>query len=89
MYYEPRGHGVYAFAHGGEFIVPGSGLGDQPFLLGLTPGEHVSVTPRGQQPGGGDTYITVNISDVKMQSDADLNALAHAVASRIQRASGY
>ena len=60
-------------AEGGSFKVPGSGSGDQPFLIGLTPGERVDVTPsggKGRGAGGGVTVInTVNSSkDMDVQS---------------------
>lgn len=51
------------FAQGGSFIVPGSGGGDRPYLLNLTPGEHVQVTPRGQ----------VNQSNVYNQQQFQMN----------------
>jgi truncated hemoglobin YjbI len=46
------------FADGGNFTVPGNGGGDQPFLIGLTPGEQVDVTPAG---GGGQTSVSIPI----------------------------
>lgn len=41
------------YQQGGSFTVPGSGNGDQPFLIGLEPGEHVNVTSRRESGGGG------------------------------------
>jgi hypothetical protein len=49
------------FASGGSFTVPGFGSGDRPYTMGLTPGEHVNVTPCGQSPAGG-LALTVNIN---------------------------
>jgi tape measure domain-containing protein len=50
------------FASGGSFIVPGTGSGDRPFMMGLTPGELVSITPPGgsRSAPAGDKYISVN-----------------------------
>jgi hypothetical protein len=45
-------------ADGGSFTVPGLSGGDQPFLIGLTPGEQVDVTPAG---GGGQTSVSIPI----------------------------
>lgn len=40
---------THGYAAGGEFTVPNyGGTGDQPYVLGLTPGENVKVTPRGE-----------------------------------------
>ncbi len=39
---------VPGFAAGGSATVPGAGSGDRPYLLGLEPGELVTVTPRDQ-----------------------------------------
>jgi hypothetical protein len=54
-----------AFQHGGRFIVPGSGGGDRPYMLNLTPGELVTVTPKSQV---NNFNLTVN----SMQSAAGL-----------------
>ena len=43
-----QGIAVGGYAKGGSFTVPGSGSGDRPYTIGLTPGEHVSVTPKGE-----------------------------------------
>jgi len=47
-------------ASGGSFTVPGSGSGDQPYLIGLTPGERVSVTPKGGAGAGGGGVTVIN-----------------------------
>ena len=39
------------WADGGSFIVPGSGSGDRPYSVPLTPGEVVSVSPKGNLSG--------------------------------------
>jgi len=38
----------HGYASGGSFTVPGSGTGDRPYTLGLTPGENVAITPKGK-----------------------------------------
>ncbi len=43
--------GLGSFATGGEFTVPGSGTGDRPYGINLTPGEHIKVTPAGEYGG--------------------------------------
>jgi multidrug efflux pump subunit AcrA (membrane-fusion protein) len=53
----PRAGG---FAHGGSFTVPGGGSGgDKPYLIGLSAGERVDVTPQGRNGRGGGG-VTVN-----------------------------
>lgn len=37
---------IPGYASGGSFTVPGTGTSDQPFLVGLTPGEQVNIVPR-------------------------------------------
>jgi len=46
-----------AYATGGTFTVPGSGSGDRPYLVNLTPGERVDVTPVGVSRAGGGPLI--------------------------------
>jgi hypothetical protein len=53
--FDPEGN-LNNFQHGGSFTVP-PGFPNDTFPMGVTSGEHVTVTPRGQ--GGGN--ITVNI----------------------------
>lgn len=51
--------GQLGFQGGGSFTVPGTGGGDRPFLMNLTPGERVDVTPRNQITNnkfGGNTF---------------------------------
>lgn len=55
-------------ANGSSFIVPGHGSGDRPFGIGLTPGEHVTVTPKGQPVGMG-LSLTVNINSAVNLAD--------------------
>lgn len=47
------GGGMAQFAEGGSFTVPGKGGGDKPYMLGLTPGEEVTVIPPGAARSGG------------------------------------
>ena len=49
----------FGFAKGGSFTVPGSGSGDRPYMVNLTPGEQVDVTPKGGGGGGG---VNINLS---------------------------
>lgn len=49
-----------SFQEGGSFIVPGTGRGDRPFLVGLEPGERVDVTPR----NGSHNSVVINITGV-------------------------
>ncbi len=51
-----------SYASGGSFIVPGSGGQDQPYLLGLKPGEQVDVSPPGQTFNGGGDFIFGDIN---------------------------
>jgi hypothetical protein len=51
--------GYENYANGGSFVVPGSGGGDKPYIMGLSAGEHVNISPAGGR-GGGDIYLTVN-----------------------------
>ena len=66
------------FASGGSFTVPGTGNTDQPYLVGLTPGEQVTVTPQGQA-----REATVNISVGNIRSLQDMDYLAQEVARRL------
>jgi hypothetical protein len=70
----PRAGG---FAEGGSFQVPGSGGGDRPYLIGLSPGEQVKVTPKNGTGGAGVTVINnVNSSknfDVQSTTRTDSN----------------
>lgn len=45
------------FQGGGSFIVPGTGIGDRPYMLGLSPGERVDVTSPDGKGGSGNTII--------------------------------
>ena len=60
--------GLGQYAEGGTFSVPGYGAGDRPYVMGLTPGETVSVTPRGQTAMGG-LSLTVNINSAVNLAD--------------------
>ena len=60
--------GLGHYAEGGTFSVPGYGAGDRPYVMGLTPGETVSVTPRGQTAMGG-LSLTVNINSAVNLAD--------------------
>lgn len=48
------------FAEGGSFSVPGGRTGDQPYLIGLSAGERVDVTPVGKGFGARGGSVTVN-----------------------------
>jgi hypothetical protein len=63
-----------SYAGGGSFIVPGSGGGDQPYLLGLRPGEQVDVTPTGKTSGGGDTYVDMTVIQRSGENSAEFAA---------------
>ena len=39
---------IMGMQSGGSFKVPGTGIGDRPYLIGLEPGEHVTVTPKNE-----------------------------------------
>jgi hypothetical protein len=58
--------GGWGFQHGGSFTVPGFGSGDRPYMVGLEPGERVTVTPRNRvgpvAAGGRVLSLTVNIN---------------------------
>ena len=64
---------VGGHAEGGSFKVPGSGSGDQPFLIGLTPGERVDVTPSGGGSRGGGGGVMV-INTVNSSKDMDVQS---------------
>jgi len=57
-----------AFNKGGRFIVPGSGDLDRRFSIDLTPGEEVTVRPKGETN-------TVNRSDLTTDKDALIEAI--------------
>ncbi len=73
---------VGSHAAGGSFMVPGSGSGDRPFLIGLTPGERVSVTPAGQTTNVGGITIIINESgSARNTANAVVDAMrAHGMA---------
>lgn len=56
------------YAEGGSFVVPGTGAGDRPYMVGLTPGERVTVTPKGD---GGGVNVNINIANIRALSDID------------------
>ena len=56
------------FAEGGAFTVPGTGNYDQPYMMGLTPGETVTVTPQGESKGA---EVYINVGSVRSLSDID------------------
>lgn len=57
------------FAQGGSFTVPGSGSGDRPFLVQLTPGERVDVTPNGKRSSGEGTMIKVEAGAIVINGE--------------------
>lgn len=61
------------FAEGGSFVVPGSGSGDRPYMVNLTPGETVDVHKKGESKGG-DTY------NFYASSEIDIEMIARRVA---------
>lgn len=52
-------------ASGGSFTVPGRNRGDQPYLIGLSGGERVNVTPSGQGDSAGKVTVINNIQSSK------------------------
>jgi len=70
--------GQGGYAEGGSFVVPGTGNYDQPYINYFTPGELVTVTPKGEKAGA-----TVNISVGDIRSLSDLDYLAQEVQRRI------
>ena len=71
----------YCYARGGQFMVGGSGSGDNQLVqFRATPGERVTVTPRGRPGGGG---INVTIGTINERADLD-GLLAH-IRDRIRR----
>lgn len=57
------------FALGGSFTVPGSGGGDRPYLVQLTPGERVDVTPVGKRASGEGTIIKIERGAIVINGD--------------------
>jgi lambda family phage tail tape measure protein len=53
------------FAEGGSFTVPGGATGDQPYLIGLSAGERVDVTPSGRKGGPNGTVINTIVNSSK------------------------
>ena len=54
----------WGFASGGSFTVPGSGSGDRPYIVPLTPGENVTVTPVGQAVDSNGSRVNSNTFSV-------------------------
>lgn len=67
---EPVGPG---YAQGGSFIVPGSGSGDRPYTVNLTPGERVDVTPV-NQVGKAGSRSTVHVENINITAGEGVNA---------------
>jgi hypothetical protein len=68
------------FARGGSFTVPGSGSGDRPYLVSLTPGERVDVTPIGKRQSGDGTMIKIEKGAIVINGDGKT---ARAVAEEV------
>jgi tail tape-measure protein len=51
-----------SFASGGSFDVPAGGSGDKPFLIGLSAGERVDVTPAGKGRSSGGVTVINNVN---------------------------
>jgi hypothetical protein len=71
---------THGYASGGEFTVPGSGTGDRPYTLGLTPGENVKVTPKGET----DNSMRQLMELIARQKPATAREIALAVRDAIQ-----
>ncbi len=67
---EPVGPG---YAQGGSFVVPGSGSGDRPYTVNLTPGERVDVTPV-NQVGKAGSRSTVHVENINITAGEGVNA---------------
>jgi len=59
-------------AEGGQFIVPGSGSGDRATMVGLAPGELVTVTKKDDVRGGGGRAINITLNLNSFLSLADM-----------------
>lgn len=57
------------FAQGGSFTVPGNGAGDRPYLVSLTPGERVDVTPVGKRSSGDGAIIRIEKGAIMINGD--------------------
>lgn len=57
------------FARGGSFTVPGSGSGDRPYLVSLTPGERVDVTPTGGRSSSDGTIIKIEAGAIVINGE--------------------
>jgi hypothetical protein len=80
---EPGGEAwkiTHGYAAGGEFTVPGSGTGDRPYTIGLTPGENVKVTPKGET----DDNTRALMALIASQKPATAREIALAVRDAIQ-----
>ena len=57
-----------SFNQGGRFIVPGTGNQDQPFRINLTPGEEVTVKPKGERTTGVNGVVSGAVSDDELKN---------------------
>lgn len=73
------------YASGGSFVVPGSGSGDRPYVVNLTPGERVDVTPVGKSSGGGGGSPIVGQIVIQQQPGQDAEDLARVVQRHIAK----
>ena len=73
------------YASGGSFVVPGSGSGDRPYVVNLTPGERVDVTPVGKSSGGGGGSPIVGQIVINQQPGQDAEDLARVVQRHIAK----
>jgi hypothetical protein len=71
---------THGYASGGSFTVPGSGTGDRPYTIGLTPGENVAITPKGKTEDNMRTLMEL----IASQKPATAREIALAVRDAIQ-----
>lgn len=71
---------IPGFQHGGTFTVPGvSGIDNQLVQFMASPGETVSITPKGQSGQGG---ITIHQENVHVRDNTDIQAIAQELGFR-------
>lgn len=76
----PGGYREPGFASGGSFVVP-PGYPNDSFVMRVSSGEHVQVTPAGKSGGGGGVYI----ENLNIIGAGNPEATGHAVVSRLRK----